>query len=119
MVKEFVCIVCPNGCSLHTEDLDGVITITGQKCPKGEEYAKTELICPTRTLTSTVATTFPTHPILPVRTSGAIPKGEIKNAMVEINSIIVSTRLKCGDTVVKDFVVPGVNLIATNDVDAN
>lgn len=119
MVKEFVCIVCPNGCSLHTENVDGEIAVTGQKCPKGEEYAKTELICPTRTLTSTVATSFPAHPILPVRTSAAIPKGEIINAMSAINKLVVTTKFKCGDTVVTDFVVSGVNLIATDDVDAN
>ena len=117
MVKEFVCIVCPNGCNLRTENLDGVITVTGQKCPKGEEYAKIELICPTRTLTSTVATKFSSHPILPVRTSAAIPKSEIMNAMMEINRIVVTERLKCGDVVVKDFIVPGVNLIATDDID--
>jgi len=117
MAKEFVCIVCPNGCNLRTEELEGVITVTGYKCPKGEEYAKTELICPTRTLTSTVATKFPLHPVLPVRTSAAIPKGEIMNAMAEINRIVVAERLKCGDVVVKDFIVPGVDLIATDDIE--
>lgn len=117
MVKEFVCIVCPNGCNLRTEELNGVITVTGQKCPKGEEYAKIELISPTRTLTSTVATKFPMHPVLPVRTSAAIPKGEIMNAMAKINGIVVDKRLKCGDIVVKDFIVSGVDLIATDDID--
>lgn len=119
MVKEFVCIVCPNGCNLRTEELDRVIAVTGQKCPKGEEYAKIELICPTRTLTSTVSTSFPSHPILPVRTSDAIPKGKIMNAMKEINRIVVTERLKCGDVVVKDFIGAGVDLIATDDIDVN
>jgi len=118
MIKEFVCIVCPNGCTLRAEELDSEITVTGNTCPKGEEYAKTELTCPTRTLTSTVATSFPSHPVLPVRTSAAIPKGEIKNAMTAINRLLVTTRLKCGDTVVKDFIVPGVDLIATDDINA-
>lgn len=106
MVKEFVCIVCPNGCNLRAEELDGVISVTGHKCPKGEEYAKTELICPTRTLTSTVATKFPMHPILPVRTSAAIPKGEIMNAMAEINRIVVDERLKCGTLLQRTLLFP-------------
>lgn len=117
MAKDYVCIVCPNGCLLHTEEAGGEITITGNKCPKGEEYAKTERLCPMRTLTSTVATAFPTNPVLPVRTSTAIPKGEMKRAMAEINKLTVSKRLLCGAIVVKDFIVPGVDLIATNDID--
>lgn len=117
MIKEFVCIVCPNGCTLHAEESDGKITVSGNTCPKGEEYAKTELTCPTRTLTSTVATSFSARPVLPVRTSAAIPKGEIKNAMAELNKLVVRTNLKCGDTVIKDFMVPGVDLIATDDID--
>ena len=116
MVKEFVCIVCPNGCTLRTENQDGVITVSGNTCPKGEEYAKTELTNPTRTLTSTIATSFPKQHVLPVRTSAAIPKCEIKNAMAAINKLVVTTRLKCGDAVVKDFMVTGVDLIATDDI---
>lgn len=116
MIKEFTCIVCPNGCNLRAEEADGEITVTGNTCPKGAEYAKTELTNPTRTLTSTVATAFPAHPVLPVRTSTAIPKGEIKNAMAAINKLVVTTRLKCGDIVVKDFILAGVDLIATDDI---
>ena len=116
MIKEFTCIVCPNGCTLRAEETDGEITVTGNTCPKGAEYAKTELTNPTRTLTSTVATAFPAHPVLPVRTSAAIPKGEIKNAMAAINRLVVTTGLKCGDIVVKDFILTGVDLIATDDI---
>ncbi|MBP8641157.1 MAG: DUF1667 domain-containing protein [Oscillospiraceae bacterium] len=119
MVKEFVCIVCPNGCTLRTEEKGGVITVMGNTCPKGEEYAKTELKTPTRTLTTTVATSFPLSPVLPVRTSAAIPKGEINNAMSAINKLLISTALKCGDSVVKDFIITGVDLIATDDIVVN
>lgn len=119
MHKEFVCIVCPNGCTLRVEEADELITVTGNTCPKGEEYAKTELKSPTRTLTSTVATAFPHQPVLPVRTTAAIPKGEIKNAMALINKLVITTELKCGDPVVKDFIIPGVDLIATDDIVVN
>ena len=119
MDREFVCIVCPNGCTLRTAEKDGEITVTGNICPKGEEYAKTELNNPTRTLTSTVATSFSKQPVLPVRTSTAIPKGEIKNAMAAINKLVVTTKLKCGDILVKDFIATGVDLIATDDIGAD
>jgi len=117
MEKEFVCIVCPNGCMLRAEESCGVVTVTGNKCPKGEEYAKSELLCPQRTLTSTVATSFSFRPVLPVRLSGTIPKSEIRSAMAQINKIVVDTKLKCGDVIVNNFMNSGVDLVATDDVD--
>lgn len=117
MVKDMICIVCPNGCALRAEETDGEVAVTGNKCPKGEEYAKSELLCPQRTLTTTVSTAFPERPVLPVRITGAIPKGELKNAMAEINKITVKTKLKCGDIIVNNFMNFGVDLVATDDVD--
>ena len=36
MKREFTCIVCPNGCRLHTEVENGAVTsVTGNRCPKG------------------------------------------------------------------------------------
>ncbi len=117
MIKDMICIVCPNGCTLRAEENEGLVTVTGNKCPKGEEYAKSELLCPKRTLTTTVATAFHERPVLPVRITGAIPKGEIKNAMAEIDKITVKTKLKCGDIIVNNFMNFDVDLVATDDVD--
>lgn len=118
MEKEIVCIVCPNGCALHTVSQDGEITVSGNKCPKGEDYAKMELTNPMRTLTTSVATTFESRPVLPVRTSGVIPKGEIKNAMKAVNRIVVDSPKSCGDIICVNFMGFGVDLIATDDLKA-
>ncbi len=118
MEKDIVCIVCPNGCTLHISTHGEEIAVSGNKCPKGEEYAKTELTNPMRTLTSCVATAFPAHPVLPVRTSGAIPKGEIMNAMKAVNAIVVDSAKSCGDVIVSNFMGFGVDLIATDDLKA-
>ena len=118
MEKNFVCIVCPNGCSLHAVKEGEEITVTGNKCPKGLEYAKTELTNPVRTLTTSVATRFKERPVLPVRTNGPIPKGEVKSAMKVINSIVVDKEKSCGDVIVENFMGFGVDLIATDDLKA-
>lgn len=118
MEKDFVCIVCPNGCAVHAVENGGEITVTGNRCPKGEEYAKAELTNPVRTLTTSVATVFPERPVLPVRTSGAIPKGEIKNAMKAVNAIVVKTPVSCGDIVCANFMGFNVDLLATDDLRA-
>jgi hypothetical protein len=37
-MKEFTCIVCPNGCSLHYDETTH--TCTGNRCPRGAKYAE-------------------------------------------------------------------------------
>lgn len=116
MEKDITCIVCPNGCSLHAVMDGDTLTVTGNKCPKGEEYARAEMTNPMRTLTTSVATAFPQRPVLPVRTDGAIPKGELMNAMKAINAITVASPKHCGDVICEDLLGFGVNLIATDDL---
>ena len=51
MKREFTCIVCPNGCRLHTEVENGAVTsVTGNRCPKGRDFAGKECTAPTRSL---------------------------------------------------------------------
>ena len=50
-MKELICILCPRGCRLKVDDN---LNVTGNFCPRGIIYAKTEITNPTRSLTSTV-----------------------------------------------------------------
>ena len=75
-MKELICIVCPKGCRLRVDENDGY-KVTGNTCPRGEEYGKMELTNPTRTITSTVAVRGAAHPRCPVKTTKPIPKGLI------------------------------------------
>ena len=52
-MKELICIVCPKGCHLKVDEENGC-AVTGNGCPRGAEYGKSELLHPTRVLTSTV-----------------------------------------------------------------
>jgi len=54
--------------------------------------------------------------MLPVRTSAPIPKTMLALAMEEMKKIRVKQPVKAGDIIVKDFLVPGVNLTATRSV---
>lgn len=116
MTKEFVCIVCPNGCTLQVAEENGEITVTGNKCKRGEAFAKTELTSPMRTICSTVATSFPGCPVLPVRVSAEIPKSSIADVMKEINKVTVSSRIARGDKVIENVLGLGVDIIATSSV---
>jgi CxxC motif-containing protein len=120
-MKEILCIVCPNGCRLHAEkSAEGYViedyTISGNKCKRGVDFAIAEITNPTRTLTTTVRTSFPGVPVLPVRTAGEIPKGKIGELMNFINTIMVSRPLGIGETVAENVFGLGVNVIVTSDM---
>ena len=87
MKREFTCIVCPNGCRLHTEVENGAVTsVTGNRCPKGRDFAEKECTAPTRSLCTTVKTLGGGAPVLPVRTAGELPKERLFEAMAVLNA---------------------------------
>ena len=59
-MKTILCIVCPNGCRLNAEkSAEGSgYAISGNKCKRGIDFAIAEITNPTRTLTTTVRTSF-------------------------------------------------------------
>lgn len=114
-MKELYCITCPTGCLLAVTQQNGEYLVEGNGCKRGIEFAVTEMTNPTRSLTTTVRTTFSGVPVLPVRTDGEIPKGKIMEAMRELNAVLVDRALGCGDTILDDIAGSGVRVIATSD----
>ncbi len=109
---DLVCIVCPRGCHMKVEN--GVVT--GNTCKKGETFAIAEMTCPMRTVCSTVATSFESMPVLPVRTAGEIPKDKIDELMKFITNIKVTKKIKRGDVVASKIVGTDVDLVATASI---
>ncbi len=95
---------------------DGTITVTGNSCPRGELFAQQELTAPKRTICSTVATTFPDTPVLPVRVSTDIPKDRIFDVMNAINDVCVTTPVKRNDVLIRDVLGTGADVIVTSDL---
>ena len=114
-MKELYCITCPTGCLLKVGGDEGQITVEGSGCNRGVDFAIMEMTNPTRSLTTTVRTTFPGLPVLPVRTDGEIPKGKIMEAMSILRGVVVSSVIDCGDTVIENLLGTGVRVIATDD----
>ncbi len=116
MTQTIVCITCPRGCTMQVEKVDDQITVTGNGCKRGEQFAINELTNPMRTICSTVKTAFKEAPVLPCRVSSDIPKDKIFDVMKEINQITVSEKLGRGDVIIKDVLGLGVDVIATSDL---
>ena len=117
MTKNLICIECPVSCILSV-DIENcrVVKVKGNKCPKGEEYAKAEMENPVRILTSTVVSKGLSLKMVPVRTDKPIPKAKIQDAMNEIRKIRTEKSVHPGDIIIENFLGFGVNLVATREV---
>ena len=116
MTKELVCIVCPRSCRMTITSEGDELVVTGNTCKRGKEFAINEMTDPRRTVCTTVRTSFPAVPVLPVRVSGAIPKNKIFDLMHEVNRITVSKRIGREEVVVPNILDLGVDLIATSNI---
>ncbi|MBO4383614.1 MAG: DUF1667 domain-containing protein, partial [Clostridia bacterium] len=114
---KMVCITCPQSCILTvTKNDDGTVTVTGNRCPRGEQFALSELTAPQRTLCTTVATAFPGTPVLPCRVSTDIPKDKVFDVMEAINAVRVTKPLSRGDIIIRNVLGTGADVIATADL---
>ncbi|MDD5679890.1 MAG: DUF1667 domain-containing protein [Candidatus Omnitrophica bacterium] len=116
MIKKLTCIECPVGCSLSVDIENCKVTgISGNKCPKGEKYAISEIENPLRILTSVVLSEGLPLKVVPVRTDNPIPKAKIFEAMNEIKKIRITKPVTVGEILVTNFLGLNVNIVATRD----
>jgi len=118
MEKNLMCVACPRGCNI-TVTLDSnnnVVDVTGNSCKRGDAYARAEVTHPERSLTSTVRVTGGTAYVVPCKTSSAIPKELLFDAMKEINAASVASPVHIGDVIIKDLLGTGIDVVATNEV---
>ncbi len=115
--KEMTCIRCPLGCALTavTEE-NGDITVTGNTCPRGAEYAENELTDPRRTVTSTVRILGRENQVVSVKTASDIPKDKIKACIEVLRQAEVAPPVHIGDIIIKNAADTGADIIATKNV---
>jgi CxxC motif-containing protein len=112
--KKIICIVCPKGCEINAsydEIKKEILTLTGNQCKRGAEYATAECIAPMRTLTSTVRITG--GGILPVRTNKPVPRELLFECMKVINRAEAPKGTKIGDVIIKNILGTGSDIIAS------
>ena len=114
--ETLTCIVCPNGCKLSVEKVNGEWVVQGNLCPKGKDFAINEMISPRRSICTTVRTIYKDTPRLAVKTDREIPKSKIFSIMEEINKINLDRRVYNGDIIIENILNTGANLIATSNM---
>ena len=117
MNTELVCICCPMGCRITVEhDGDNIVSVTGNTCPRGHNYAVSELTSPVRMVTSFVKASDGT--CIPVKTAEAIPKSKIFECMEAIKATEVDLPVHVGDIVVANVASTGINVVATRSFES-
>ena len=114
-MKELICIGCPNGCHLKVDTENGY-TVTGNKCDKGAEYGRNELLHPVRVVTSTVRTDSAVFPRLPVKTDRAIDKAKMFEVMALLENVTARVPVCCDDVLLSGILGTDVNIVACRDL---
>ena len=117
MAKErfLTCIVCPRGCQMKItlDDNGKPLSVEGNFCRRGANYANDECTNPKRTVTSTVR--CKSGGVSAVKTEEAIPKSLVFEAMNEINSVIAPDDVTVGDVVIENVAGSGVRVVITSN----
>ena len=114
---ELTCIGCPMGCPLIVTMEDGAVaSVTGNTCPRGDAYARRECVAPVRTVTGTVAIEGAALPVLPVRTSGEIPKALVFDVARALRTVKVQAPIAIGDVVLQNVCGTGVDVVAAKNM---
>ncbi len=123
-MKTVTCIVCPIGCTLTvTEQEQGSLQITGNRCPRGANYAREEIQSPRRTVTATCALHYPDSSNelpeiqrLPVKTSVPCPKDKISALLQDIYAMTVTPPIQRGTVLLHDWQNTGIDVIAVRSI---
>ena len=102
--------MCPLGCELDIKKFkSGEIKVSGHTCPRGEKYGREEVTSPMRTISTLVRVG---EKVVPVKTSGPIPKDKIEEVLDEISKVNLKDTPTFGAVIIENILDLGVNIIS-------
>ncbi len=114
---EITCINCPVGCRMQVTVENGkVVSVTGNSCKRGHDYALQECVSPQRMVTAVVTVANRKTPVS-VKTRAPIPKASIFDCMARLSGLTLNAPIRMGDVVCPDVCGTGVDVIATKSVE--
>ena len=115
--RKFICVSCPLGCGLNvTLDNGEVVSVTGNNCPRGAAYAKTEVSDPRRVFASTVRVKGGKLPVCPIRSKTPAPKGKLKEIARAVAELNVKAPIKIGQVLIHNVCGTDVDIVASRDL---
>jgi len=134
-MTEMICITCPMGCHLSIERLsENDIAVTGNRCARGEQYAREEMLSPRRVVTATckvapssiaktpASITAGAAPIdaaadlsrprrVPLRTKAAFPRERIPELLTLLYGLEMELPVRRGQVAIADALGTGIDVI--------
>lgn len=118
-ISECVCVCCPQGCMIQVDTTeDGLMSVRGNACARGVEYALAEVTRPKRILTMTVPAAGSLEP-LSVKTSAPVPKEMISKVINEITQYRITLPVRLHEIIISNVCGLGVDIIATKELPIN
>ena len=120
MEKYYCCTTCPLECKLtvSVDESGAFVAVAGNRCPRGEEFARQELVLPLRVLTSTVRVEGARGmTLLPVRSDRAFALAKHKQAVEEMQNIRCRAPVRMGDVVALKIAGTKAAMLASCDAD--
>lgn len=118
---DIICCGCPRSCSLHIEpgsdNTPETLIVTGNTCPFGEKYARSEFESKKRILTTTVKVKDTPFKLIPVRSNEPIPFNKIPEAMALIKTVEAEPNIKNGSVIIRNILRTGADIVAAAAAD--
>lgn len=111
MNKELVCIMCPMGCHLNVKKVKENFEVTGNGCIRGEIFAKEEMTCPKRVLTTLVKTE---QGVKSCKTTAPVEKDKIFDCIKEIEKLRLK-KVEFGQVIIKNILNTGADVVVTSN----
>ena len=117
-MRELICICCPLGCHIKVDDSDiHHLKVTGNTCLRGDKYARDEVTCPKRVVTSICEVEGGEIEVVSCKTKEAIDKKLIFPALEEIKKVKLTAPVHEGDILIANILGTGVDIVATKTVE--
>lgn len=115
--RELTCICCPLGCQITAVTGNGTVTeIQGNNCPRGEKYARAEILHPVRIVTTTIPVVGGSSCRVSVKTKQEIPKEKMMDCIRQLQAVKAKAPVRIGDVLLEDVAETGVDVVATANV---
>lgn len=111
MERKMICIMCPMGCELTVSKNDDEISVTGNSCGRGLVFAREEITCPKRIVTTSVKTE---NGVKSCKTTKPIPKDLMFDCVSEIEKLRLKDA-KFGDIIIKNVLDTGADVVITSN----
>ena len=125
MLREYTCIICPNGCDIRAQIEERehgsrrICSVEGAACPKGRAYVEQELTEPQRNIATSVLVKGGILPLASVRLTNPIPRDRIFDAVSEIKKYTLTAPVKAGTVVIPRLMGYDTDVIVTKSVPEN